>query len=240
MPYTYQYPHPAVTVDTLIFTLHEGDLKVLLIQRKRDPHAGAWALPGGFVEIDEDLDTAARRELAEETGLQTEFVEQLHTFGAPGRDPRERVISVAYFALVRMEEVVVKAASDARDARWFPVQKLPKLAFDHAAILKIASTRLRERAQTSLIVQGLLPKRFSLQQLREAIEAVCQQSVEPRSFKSRFLDSGTLSGAAGDGLKKGGKSQNVLYRFDRRKYERMSQAGEIQALRLEGHNRKGR
>lgn len=127
-----------VTVDAVIFTYQDGELQVLLIQRKNDPFQGQWALPGGFVEDDEDLDTAATRELEEETSLKTDHLQQLYTFGKPDRDPRGRAISVAYFTLVDHTEVKLKAATDAADTRWFKVKDLPALAFDHAEILSKA------------------------------------------------------------------------------------------------------
>src|SRR4051794_28585799 len=140
--FSYQYPRPALTVDCVIFGFDETELKVLLIQRGLEPFKGRWALPGGFVRVEETLDDAARRELAEETGLTDVFLEQLYTFGALDRDPRERVVSVAYYALVRLVGHEAKAATDAAHAEWFPVSKTPKLAFDHADILAVASARL--------------------------------------------------------------------------------------------------
>src|SRR5882724_3407687 len=136
MPHTYQYPRAALTVDAVVFGLDEAALKVLLIRRGLAPFKGKWALPGGFVRVQETLDEAARRELSEETGLTNVFLEQLYTFGTVDRDPRERVVSVAYFALVALAEHPATGASDASDAAWFPVARLPVVAFDHADILK--------------------------------------------------------------------------------------------------------
>src|SRR5580765_6979719 len=126
MPYTYEYPRAALTVDCVVFGLDDQDLKVLLIQRALPPFEGQWALPGGFVRVDETLEDAARRELEEETGLGQVFLEQLFTFGDVERDPRERVVSVAYYALVNLSEHDAKAATDAANAQWFPVAKAPK------------------------------------------------------------------------------------------------------------------
>src|SRR5580692_2475868 len=131
MPHTYQYPRAALTVDCVVFGLDDGELKVLLIERALEPFKGKWALPGGFVRVEETIDDAARRELEEEAGLKDVFLEQLYTFGTVNRDPRERVVSVAHFALVKMSDHRAKAATDAADAKWFPVSKVPKLAFDH-------------------------------------------------------------------------------------------------------------
>ena len=140
--YSYQYPHPAVTVDIAVFTQENKPLKLLLIQRANEPHQGKWALPGGFVDIDEDLETAARRELEEETGITVGDIDQLHTFGAPERDPRERVITVVYTALIPAE-IHVNAASDAAAADWFDINELPALAFDHAKIIKLACNKIK-------------------------------------------------------------------------------------------------
>src|SRR5512136_1308689 len=131
------YPKPSVTVDVVIVTLRGEELQVLLVKRDVSPYKGRWAIPGGFVHLDESLGAAARRELREETGVTDVYLEQLYTFGDPGRDPRGRVISVAYIALVPAP-LAVEAGSDAREARWWPMHDLPSLAFDHAHILRYA------------------------------------------------------------------------------------------------------
>src|SRR5205807_886879 len=166
MPHTYQYPRAALTVDCVVFGFDEGELRVLLIQRALEPFKGKWALPGGFVRVDETLDEAARRELEEEAGLKEVFLEQLYTFGAVDRDPRERVVSVAYYALVKLSEHAAKAATDAANAQWFSVAKAPKLAFDHAEILAIALTRLKGKVRYQPIGFELLPPQFTLSQLQ--------------------------------------------------------------------------
>ena len=143
--YTYEYPHPAVTVDVAVFTQQNNQLKLLLIQRAHDPYKGKWALPGGFVDIDEDLDNAARRELKEETGISVGDIEQLHTYGAPDRDPRERVITVVYTTLISSNEVQLQPASDAAAAEWFDINQLPELAFDHPKIIKFACEKILSR-----------------------------------------------------------------------------------------------
>ena len=142
MPYTYAHPHPAVAVDIALFADGRDGPQILLIRRAEAPFEGCWALPGGFVEIDEDLDTAAARELAEETGIRGIRLDQLYAFGQPDRDPRERVISVAYTGLVQAADTTVKAASDAADVRWFALDSLPALAFDHAEIIAMVRARL--------------------------------------------------------------------------------------------------
>ncbi|MDB4975871.1 MAG: hypothetical protein JWN48_4212 [Myxococcaceae bacterium] len=155
MTYTYEYPRPALTVDCAVIALEESSTKILLIQRDKPPAAGAWALPGGFVEIDETLADAARRELAEETGLEVEQVEQLRVYDALGRDPRERILSVLHLAFVRRADPAVKGGDDARKAAWFELAVLPELAFDHADMLELVRERVRahlsRRAPASMV-----------------------------------------------------------------------------------------
>ena len=170
MSHTYQYPRAALTVDCVVFGFDEGELKVLLIQRALEPFKNRWALPGGFVRVEETLDEAARRELAEEAGLKDVFLEQLYTFGVVDRDPRERVVSVAFYALVKQAAYDTKAATDATDARWFPISKVPKLAFDHADILATALARLKGKVRYQPIGFELLPPKFTLSELQPAFE----------------------------------------------------------------------
>jgi 8-oxo-dGTP diphosphatase len=139
--YTYDYPRPAVTVDIVIVTRARRP-RVLLIRRKHEPFEGMWAIPGGFVEMDESLEEAARRELLEETGVRTKHLEQLHTFGDPGRDPRGRTISVVYLARVNPRQIKPKAADDAAEVGWYRLDELPPLAFDHEQILAVARKTL--------------------------------------------------------------------------------------------------
>jgi 8-oxo-dGTP diphosphatase len=139
--YTYDYPRPSVTADTVVVT-RESDPRVLLIRRRRDPFVGLWALPGGFIELEETLEAAARRELREETGIEVEQLEQLSTFGDPGRDPRGRVISVVYLGSVDVGQVQPQAGDDAAEVGWFRLRQPPPLAFDHAQILDCARRRL--------------------------------------------------------------------------------------------------
>jgi 8-oxo-dGTP diphosphatase len=152
--YTYEYPRPAVTVDIIIVT-RERTPRVLLIRRKHDPFAGMWAIPGGFVEMEETLEAAARRELREETGLDVADLEQLYAFGDPGRDPRGRIIAVAYLARVDAAKVKPLAADDAADVGWHRLDRLPPLAFDHAQILACARKRLRARSPRRMPAAGM-------------------------------------------------------------------------------------
>src|SRR5262245_1998245 len=187
MAHTYQYPRAALTVDCVVFGFDEGDLKVLRFERGLEPFKGRWALPGGFVRVDETLDAAARRELGEEAGLTNVFLEQLYTFGALDRDPRERVVSVAYYALVKLSEHEAKAATDAANARWFPLSKVPKLAFDHGDILETAVERLKGKVRYQPIGFELLPPKFTLSQLQHLYEAVLGTELDKRNFRKKVL-----------------------------------------------------
>ena len=185
MAHTYQYPRAALTVDCVVFGFDEGELKVLLIERALEPFQGRWALPGGFLRLEETVDEAARRELAEETGLRNVFLEQLYTFGAVGRDPRERVVSVAYYALVKLSDHRAKAATDASNAQWFPVSKVPKLAFDHAEVFAAALARLKGKVRYEPIGFELLPPKFTLSQLQHVYEAVLEMALDKRNFRKK-------------------------------------------------------
>ncbi len=222
MPYTYEFPRPAVTVDCVIFGRDASNqLKVLLIQRGREPHLGRWAFPGGFIDMDEPLDAAALRELEEETGMRDVFIEQLFTFGAPERDPRGRVISVAYFALVNLEDHQLKAADDAEEVKWFPVDEIPDLAFDHAHIFDTALNRLRSKLRYQPIGFELLPEQFTLTQLQQLYEVVLGRNLRlnKRNFRKRILSMGILEEV---GMQKGVAHRPArLYRFNRNKYKEM-------------------
>jgi 8-oxo-dGTP diphosphatase len=190
-----KYHYPAVSVDVVIFTLRDDDLQALLVQRKNPPFQGRWAIPGGFVEARESLDVAARRELAEETGVRDVYLEQLYTFGDPGRDPRGRVITVAYLALVP-SPLAVEAGSDARDARWWSVYKLPpRLAFDHDKILRYALQRLRYKLEYTAAGFQLLPSAFTLTELQKAYETVLGEPLDKRNFRRRLLEADILQEA---------------------------------------------
>jgi len=186
------YPRPSVTVDLVIFTIAEDDLKVLLIRRGQEPFKGRWALPGGFVEIDESLKRAADRELKEEVGVTNVYLEQLYTFGEPKRDPRGRVISVSYFALVDAERQRIVAASDAAEAQWHSVFGAPKLAFDHAKILDYAVWRLRNKIEWTTVGYELLPKKFTLSELQRVYEIILQRPVDKRNFRKKVLAQGQI------------------------------------------------
>ena len=185
--FQYKYPHPAVTTDIVIFTVRDNQLKLLLIMRKGEPFQGKWALPGGFVQMDEDLETSARRELAEETGVSGVYLEQLYTFGAVNRDPRERVITVAYYALIASDKTVLQAATDAEAVGWFSMDDLPKLAFDHQQIVDKAHERLVAKLDYSTIAFQFLPEEFTLSQLQDVYEIILREEMDRRNFRKWAL-----------------------------------------------------
>lgn len=187
MTYSYNYPHPAVTTDVVIFTIRRQQLELLLIRRASEPFRDRWALPGGFVGIDEDLETCALRELAEETGVTGVYLEQLYTFGTPGRDPRERVISVAYYALIASDLVNIRAASDAREVAWWQVDQHPPLAFDHETIVNMAHKRMASKINYSTIALQFMPEKFTLGELQEVYETVLGEKLDKRNFRKRML-----------------------------------------------------
>lgn len=183
--YCYRYPHPAVTTDCVIFGFDGAQINVLLVKRGCDPYLGWWALPGGFVRMDESAEDGALRELREETQLTPGYVEQFHTYSEPGRDPRERVITIAYFALVRIQDV--QGGDDAKEAQWFPISEVPHLAFDHDVILRDALARLRERIHFHPVGYDLLPEKFTLKELQSLYEAILGIHFDRRNFAKKML-----------------------------------------------------
>lgn len=224
MPHTYEYPRAALTVDGVVFGFDEAELKVLLIQRGLEPFKGRWALPGGFVRVNETLDEAARRELTEEAGLENVFLEQLYSFGTVDRDPRERVVSVAYYALVKLSDHRAKAATDAANAEWFPISKVPKLAFDHAEILATALERLKGKVRYQPIGFELLPPKFTLSQLQHLYEVVLESNLDKRNFRKKVLGIGLLVPLK-ETLMAGRHRPAQLFRFDADKYEKLKKRG---------------
>jgi 8-oxo-dGTP diphosphatase len=208
-----RYERPSVTVDVVIFSLMDDELKVLLVRRKQWPFADMWALPGGFVRMEESLQTAAARELAEETGVRNVYMEQLYTFGAPDRDPRTRVITVAYFALVPAEALEEpQAGTDAAETRWFPMSALPKLAFDHAQILDYALERLRYKLEYTVVGFELLPDQFTLPELQHAYELILGEKLDKRNFRRKILAADVLE-KTGEMKHEGEGRPARLYRY---------------------------
>jgi len=212
MTYTYRHPRPALTVDCVVFGADEPPLRVLLVRRAAPPYRGMWALPGGFVGVDEPLEEAARRELEEETGVRGVCLEQFHTFGAPDRDPRERVVSVAHYALVNLRDHPVRAGSDAREAAWFPVREARGLAFDHDTILEKARRRLRSTVGCRPPGPGLLPTAFPLARLKRLYETVLERPLETRRFRTAMLKTGIVE-VCDEVRSQGARGTVRLYRF---------------------------
>ena len=220
--YTYDYPRPAVTTDCVIFGYDGKELKVLLIERGIEPFKGCWAFPGGFLNMDEDALAGARRELKEETGLEDAFIEQFHTFSEPGRDPRGRVITIAHYALVKIQEV--EGGDDAAQARWFPIGEVPPLAFDHDRILRMAMSRLKEKIHFEPVGFELLPAVFTMPQLQNLYEAILEVHFDRRNFASKMLKLGILEDT---GDRPAGASSRipVSYRFNKEKYNELKAKG---------------
>jgi 8-oxo-dGTP diphosphatase len=224
MAVSYEFPRPALTVDAVVFGFDEGDLKVLLIQRELAPFAGKWALPGGFVRVGESLEDAVRRELEEETGVAKVYLEQLYTFGERDRDPREHVVSVAYYGLVKLSDHRVRAATDARNVGWFLVAETPSLAFDHDRILETALERLKAKVRYQPVGFELLPPKFTLSQLQHLYEAVLEAPLDKRNFRKKILAMDVLEEL--DEVEQDVAHRAArLFRFDRGRYRELSRQG---------------
>ncbi len=188
-----RYERPSVTVDVVIFTLQQRELHVLLVQRSRWPFEGFWALPGGFINMDESLEESARRELEEETGVQNVYLEQLYTFGNPGRDPRMRVISIVYFALVQADKQILRSSDETPNVCWFPIRELPvKLAFDHEQILDYAVSRLSSKLEYTTLAFQLLPEVFSILELKDIYEQILAEKLDKGNFYRKIKETGIL------------------------------------------------
>jgi 8-oxo-dGTP diphosphatase len=211
-----------VTVDIVIFTIQEGILKVLLVKRLIPPFIGQCAIPGGFVLEDEDLDQAALRELREETGVSDVYLEQLYSFGKPDRDPRGRVVTVAYFALISADRKL-KAGTDAAEAAWYPVDDLPPLAFDHATILNYALERLRNKLEYTTVGFQLLPEKFTLTELQAVYEAILGKNLDKRNFRRKMAVLKILKPLKE--YRRGGQRPAQLYRFVAARFEKLKDKG---------------
>ena len=220
--YCYRYPHPAVTMDCVIFGFDGERLQVLLVERGIEPYKGRWAFPGGFLKMDETAEEGALRELREETGLERAYIQQFHTFSDPHRDPRERVITIAYYALVKIQEV--HGGDDAASARWFPLSEIPSLAFDHDYILRMATQRLREEIHFQPVGFELLPEKFTLKELQALYEAILGISFDRRNFAKKMLHLEILT-ELDETIWPTPKREAKLYRFNPDKYEELKQKG---------------
>jgi 8-oxo-dGTP diphosphatase len=220
--YCYRYPHPAVTTDCVIFGFDGERLQVLLIERGIEPYKGRWAFPGGFLKMDETAEEGARRELKEETGLDSAYMEQFHTFSTPERDPRERVITIAYYALVKIQEV--KGGDDAASARWFPLDEIPSLAFDHDYILRMATQRLREQIHFQPIGFELLPEKFTLKELQLLYEAILGINFDRRNFSKKMMHLEILTDLE-ETIWPTPKREAKLFKFNAEKYEELKRKG---------------
>jgi 8-oxo-dGTP diphosphatase len=226
MGFTYEYPRPALTIDCVVFGLDLVNkiLKILLIKRKLEPFKNKWALPGGFVLMHENLEETAQRELREETGLSKIYMEQFYTFGAIDRDPRDRIVTVAFFALVKMNDLELHAETDASDAAWFAIDDYPNLAFDHENILETAIARLQEKVRYHPVGFEFLPKKFTLSQLQTLYEIILETELDKRNFRKKILSMGFL-------IELDEREKDVshraarLYSFNKKRYEELIKAG---------------
>lgn len=222
LKYCYKYPHPAVATDCVIFGFDGVSIKVLLIQRGIEPYKGQWALPGGFVGIDESAEECARRELQEETGLTGVSVEQFHAFSDVNRDPRERVISIAYYALVKLSEV--RGGDDASEAQWFSYDDVPSLAFDHDRILRMALRHLKDRICFEPVGFDLLPDVFTMTELQRLYEAILGVKFDRRNFYNKMLKLEVLTSAE-PRPENASRRTPSKYRFNAEKYAELKQRG---------------
>ncbi|MBN2214368.1 MAG: NUDIX hydrolase [Bacteroidales bacterium] len=220
--YTGSHKH-LIAIDCIIFGFDEGELKILLHRRKFEPEKGKWSLMGGFLQPDESIDNAARRILKGCSGLTNLFMEQLYTFGETDRDPGERVISTAYFALIRIDDYN-KELSLETTAHWWPISKKPALIFDHDKMVEMALERLKIRSKNRPIGFELLPRKFTVPQLQSLYEAINRRNLDKRNFRKKILSMNLLQ-KLNEKEKKTSKKGAFLYRFDKRKYNRLAEKG---------------
>lgn len=222
--YCYEYPRPSVTTDCIIFGFDGVDINVLLIERGIEPYKSKWAFPGGFVQMDESTEAGAKRELYEETGIKDVFIEQLYTFSDVNRDPRGRVITVAYYALVKTSDYQLLAGDDAIKAQWFKLKDIPSLAFDHDSILRIAHNRIKGKIRYQPIGFELLDTKFTMPQLQLLYESILEAKFDRRNFSNKLMKTGLL-------IQLEEKVKNVPYKaprylmFDKKKYTELQSSG---------------
>lgn len=220
--YCYKHPHPSVTTDCAVFGFDGNSIMILLIRRGSDPFKGYWALPGGFVRMEESADEGALRELREETGINNIYIRQFHTFSDPFRDPRERVITIGYYALVHIQEV--KGMDDADEARWFALKDIPTLAFDHNHILRTAIDELRKQIHFEPIGYSLLPETFTFEELQNLYEAILGVKLESRNLYNKIKQLGILEQLE-EKTEPTSRKQASLFRFNIEKYRKLKLQG---------------
>jgi 8-oxo-dGTP diphosphatase len=216
-----------VAVDAIVFGYSKNDgVSVVLIQRKYEPFKNGWALPGGFVLEDESLETAVKRELLEETGIEVNYLEQLYSFGEPKRDPRQRIVAIAYFGLVKTSQFIqLKASTDAENAKWFSIKKLPALAFDHKNILALALDRLKSKIRYQPIGFELLDKKFPFSDLEKLYTALLDKEINRRNFSKKILSFGFIE-ETGEIQKTESKGRpSKIYQFNARRYKELLKEG---------------
>lgn len=222
--FQYPYERPALATDCAIFGFDGGELKLLLLKREKEPFENKWALPGGFVYMNETTEESSKRILMEKAGVKNVFIEQLFTFSKVDRDPRERIVSVSYFALVNKSQFQLIAGRDTIQAEWFPVSKLPELGFDHHEIVSLAIERLKGKVRYQPIGFELLDEKFTLSQLQLLYEAILQTPIDKRNFRKKIIGMGLLK-------QLDEKEQNVprkaafYYSFDSQAYNELTKKG---------------
>ena len=225
-PHNGQFAKHVIAVDVVLFTIQGGTLKVLLVKRQQTPYRGAWALPGGMVGGEESVDSAALRELQDETNIGNIYLEQLYTFGEPARDPRGRVITVAYYALVNWQQFQLKTRHRVSQASWFPVRRLPTLAFDHRRIIDYALERLRNKINYTTVGFQLLARQFTLTELQGSYEVILGQRLDKRNFRRKMLQLGILRGT--QAFSANGRQRPArLYTFTEPKVVKLQEKGII-------------
>lgn len=209
------YEQASVTIDLVIFTINNDQLKVLLVKRGIQPFLGQWSIPGGFLQRGESLEEAALRIMEEKTGVKDVYLEQLYTFGRPDRDPRSRIVTVTYFALIPWKRLARPLSKNVTEVDWFSTSELPELAFDHREIVDFAVNRLRAKAGYSSIAYGLLPECFRLSDLQKVYEVILDRRLDKRNFRKRMLASGLLE-ETGKKDMTGAHRPAMLYEFKKR------------------------
>ncbi len=222
LKYHYKYPHPSVTIDCVIFGFDGTKLNVLLVERGIEPFKGRWAFPGGFLKVVESAEQGALRELFEETGLENAYIKQFHAFSEPHRDPRERVITIAYYALVKLQDV--KGGDDAASADWFPLDEVPPLAFDHDMILRTALKELRRQIHFEPVGFELLPDKFTIRELQLLYEAILDVRFDRRNFYKKMLHLGLLT-QLDERARNCPQREAFLFKFNRDKYNELKHKG---------------